>query len=60
MKQMKMQTYLLILLQRKKKKKKGCSRTAIDCGFILDSLSCHARGTLSQLKVASHESVESV
>lgn len=43
-----------------KEEKKGCSRTAIDCGFILDNLSCHARGTLSQLKVASHESVESV
>lgn len=59
-KKMKMQTYLLILLQCKKKKKTGCLRTAMDCGFILDNLSCHARGTLSQLKVVSHESVESV
>lgn len=57
---MKMQTYLLILLQCEKEEKKADSRTAIDCGFIPDNLSCHARGTLSQLKVASHESVESV
>lgn len=51
---------LLTSMQKEETKKKDCLRTAIDCGFILDNLSCHARGTLSQLKVVSHESVESV